>query len=233
MVQGAAPLDAANGFADQGDVLVDARTAALLLGATRMDRPEWIAQDPISGDIYCTLTNNTARGSTFPVDEANPRGPNPWGHIVRWTEAGGDPGALSFTWDLFVLAGDPANAAHGATPGIDAFGSPDGLKFDADGRLWIQTDGSQPIATNNQMLLADAGSAEVKRFLVGPKGCEITGIAFAPDRRTVFVNVQHPGEGGTAADPRAVSNWPDFDPAGRPRDATLAIRRIDGGVVGT
>jgi uncharacterized protein len=60
-----------------------------------------------------------------------------------------------------------------------------------------------------------------------------------PDQETIFVNVQHPGEltnfwgTPTAANPRAVSNWPDFDPAGRPRAATVAIRKIGGGKVGT
>jgi secreted PhoX family phosphatase len=233
LVQGVGPLTPANGFADQGDVLVNTRTAALLVGATRMDRPEWIARNPLTGDLYEAMTNNTQRGTTFPLDEANPRANNRYGHIIRWTEAGGDAGALTFDWDLFVLAGDPANATHEATPGIDAFGSPDGLAIDPDGRIWIETDGSQPISCNNQLLLADPATLDVKRFLVGPAGCEITGIAFTPDRTTVFVNIQHPGEAGTVANPRAQSNWPDFDPAGRPRDAVLAIRRLDGGIVGS
>ncbi|HVF74507.1 MAG TPA: PhoX family phosphatase [Acidimicrobiales bacterium] len=233
LVHGNGPL-VAPAFPDQASVLVRARQAAAALGATRMDRPEWITADPSTGDVYCTMTNNSRRGTTAqPVDEANPRPRNPWGHIIRWTETGGDHGATTFAWDLFVLAGDPANPAHGTTGDLDAFGSPDGLGFDRFGRLWIQTDGAQPVACNNQMLVADPATKEVRRFLVGPKGCEITGLAFTPDNRTLFVNVQHPGEAGTATEPRAQSNWPDFRPDGRPRDATVVIRRRDGGVVGS
>ena len=96
----------------------------------------------------------------------------------------------------------------------DVFGSPDGLAFDADGRLWIETDGSQPVACNNQMLAADPVSGDIRRFLVGPAGCEITGWTMTPDQRTLFVNIQHPGEGRRFGDPDAQSSWPDR--AGRP-----------------
>ena len=234
LVHGTGPLTGAR-FPNQAAVMVRTRQAALALGATRMDRPEWITADPATGDVYCTLTNNSSRGgSSQPLDEANPRTANPWGHIIRWSEAGGDHAATSFTWDIFVLAGDPATASHKATPGIDPFGSPDGLAFDKFGRLWIQTDGRQPIACNNQMLVADpADPASIRRFLVGPKGCEITGLAFSQDHRTAFVNVQHPGEDGSVENPTAQSNWPDGPAGDRPRSATIAIRRRDGGVVGT
>ncbi len=89
------------------------------------------------------------------------------------------------------------------------------------------------------MLAADPDTGEIRRFLVGPCGCEITGVTIIPDQRSMFVNVQHPGEATTAwgtptpDDPRAVSNWPDFDPDGRPRSATVVIRKLDGGVIGT
>jgi secreted PhoX family phosphatase len=126
---------------------------------------------------------------------------------------------------------------------------PDGLWFDPDGRLWIQTDvsnSSQNLASrgydriaNNQMLAADPATKVIRRFLVGPRGCEITGVITTPDQKTMFINVQHPGETTTAwgtptpANPRAVSNWPDFDPDGRPRSATVVIRKRDGGVIGS
>lgn len=121
--------------------------------------------------------------------------------------------------------------------------------FDDDGRLWIQTDisnSSQNRADrgydnigNNQMLAADPRSGEIRRFLVGPRGCEITGVVTTPDQETMFVNVQHPGESTsffgtpTPANPRAVSNWPDFEPDGRPRSSTVVIRKIRGGKIGT
>ncbi|ONK15238.1 PhoX family phosphatase [Streptomyces sp. MP131-18] len=240
---GTGALTAENGFADQADVLLRTREAADALGATKMDRPEWIAINPRNGDVYCTLTNGSGWDSAV-----HPRTPNPYGHIVRWTEEGGNHAATSFAWDIFVLAGDPAHDPQVELDASNIFGSPDGIAFDGDGRLWIQTDvsnSSQNLAEkgyenigNNQMLAADPRSGEIRRFLTGPRGAEITGLTFTPDQRTMFVNVQHPGESTTAwgtptpEDPRVVSNWPDFDPEGRPRSATVVIRRTDGGVIG-
>jgi hypothetical protein len=234
-------LDATNGFTSQADVVTFARRAADVVGATRMDRPEWIALHPNTREVYCTLTNNSRRGTTFPVDEANPRANNVFGHILRWRESGSDPRAKSFKWDVFVLCGDPTNADPNKQGNIvgDAFGSPDGLWFDDDGRLWIQTDistsalnqGDYANIGNNQMLCADVESGEIRRFLTGPSGCEVTGVIWTPDKRTLFVNIQHPGEPASErndpADPKALSSWPDGPSGGRPRAATLAIRRRD------
>jgi secreted PhoX family phosphatase len=223
--------------------------AADALGATKMDRPEWVAVHPGTKDVYCSLTNNTRRGAEGqpPADAANPRAGNVYGHIIRWREAGGDPASVRFEWDIFVLAGDPAHpdpAKRGTVRG-DGFGSPDGLRLDDRGVLWIETDvsastlnkGDYARLGNNQLLAADVRTGEVRRFLVGPPNCEITGLAFSPDGRTAFVNVQHPGETPTGrsdpANPRQYSNWPDYDPAGRPRSATLAITRNDGGLIGS
>jgi secreted PhoX family phosphatase len=248
LVHGQGPLTAANGFADAGEVMIKARQAADLLGATPMDRPEWLAIDPRSSTVYCTLTNNTARGAPGRpgVDAANPRAHNTMGQIIRWTEAQ-DFDATSFRWNHLLLAGDPANEraeARGTIRG-DAFGSPDGLAFDPRGLLWIQTDASTSTLGrgeyarlgHNQMLACDVASGEVRRFLTGPAGCEIAGAAFTPDATTMFVNVQHPGELPRArndpADPTKHSRWPDGARAQRPRSATLAIRRRDGGPVGS
>ena len=243
LVHGRGPLTRANGWADQADVLLRTREAADAVGATRMDRPEWIAVNPRNQDVYCTLTNGSGWNSAV-----SPRKPNPYGHIVRWTEHRRDNTATTFEWDIFVLAGDPEYDPSVELDETNIFGSPDGLAFDDDGRLWILTDvsnSSQNLASrgydnigNNQLLVADPDTGEIRRFLVGPRGAEITGVAFTPDQKTLFVNVQHPGE-ATAAygeptpdNPRAVSNWPDFDPEGRPRSATVVITRADGGVVG-
>lgn len=195
-----------------------------------MDRPEWVAVHPtVPGLAYGTFTNNTARVA---ADAANPRTNNTFGHILRWQNAAGDHGAESFVWSVFALAGKGLGTGDGSTiaPG-DAFGSPDGLAVDASGWLWIETDGSQPIPCNNQMLVADPTTGDLRRFLVGPAGCELTGWTTTDDGRTVFVNIQHPGENAVIGTPNSQSNWPDF--AGRPRSATLAIRRVDGGIVGT
>ena len=259
-------------FKDMGDLLVHTRQAADLVAATPMDRPEWISVSPITNEVYVTMTNNSDRGSDKErkgmggvkhpgVDDANPRVKNPYGQIVRWTEDGNDSGALGFNWDVYILAGNPG--VHGAGDLMagnalvskeNMFNSPDGLAFDNDGRLWIQTDGDFSNdgnfagMGNNQMLVAVPQTNELRRFLVGPSGCEITGITFTPDNKFVFVNVQHPGEYGKHPrapkdvapqdNPLAFSQWPKGDhedtenSGGRPRAATVIIWRDDGGVVG-
>jgi secreted PhoX family phosphatase len=246
LVHGKNGLTAENGFASQSDVLIHARLAADKVGATPMDRPEWIAVHPKSRDVYCSLTNNAKRGDSprAGVGAANPRAENVFGHIIRWHEAAADPAAISFEWDIFLLAGDPAHADPAKRGNIkgDAFGSPDGLWVDARGVLWIETDvttktlrqGDYANLGNNQMLAADPATGEVRRFLTGPNGCEITGITQTPDGTTMFVNIQHPGEAANERSdpdkPTAISSWPD---GGRPRSATIVIQKVDGGVIGS
>ncbi|HBZ94158.1 MAG TPA: dTDP-glucose 4,6-dehydratase, partial [Pseudomonas sp.] len=131
---------------------------------------------------------------------------------------------------------------------LNQFASPDGMSFDSRGILWIQTDNGESTLTsytNDQMLavlptnLVDSNGdqvpvnaqnqADLRRFFVGPNGCEVTGIAFTPDNKTMFINIQHPG------------NWPYSDDATeatpsattvRPRAATVVIQRDDGGEIG-
>ena len=238
-------LTQANGFNSQAEVVIDARTAGDVAGATYMDRPEWIAVHPKTKEVYVTLSNNTARGKGSPLHQknpvgaepANPRAPNLMGHIVRWREANADPASTRFEWDVFLLAGDPKHSdelKRGNVKGELAFAQPDGLYCDQRGVLWIQTDSSaQNMATadwenigNNQMLAADPQTGEVRRFLTGPIGCEITATQLTPDMRTMFVNIQHPGEG-------VASTWPSGAPGARPRPATVVITKDDGGVIGT
>jgi len=283
LVFGQNGLTVENGFTSQADVLIRARQAADRVGATMMDRPEWISANPKKpGEVYCTLTNNNRRGTTTAssnkpdgtttagsarpaVDDANPRVNNLWGHIIRWNEAGGDATATTFAWDIFLLAGNPKKYADradlrsgSAAITVDnQFNSPDGITFDPLGRLWIQTDGNFTNAGefdgqgNNQMLLADVATGKVSRFLVGPSGCEVTGLTFTPDMRTMFVGIQHPGELGghpnvpkkadgtaytdndIARDPTRFSKWPDGAAAKRPRASVIVVRRADGGVIGS
>jgi uncharacterized protein len=247
------------------DILINTRSAADAVGATPMDRPEWIDTFPDSLAVVGTLTNNSARGiagtnprtgqPNSPLDAPNPRGGpaappkpagNPYGHIIRWRYAN-DFSEPTFYWDIFALAGDPAAAGHGSTINGDKFGSPDGIYVAPSGRLWIQTDVSASTINtgnyagfgNNQMLCADPVTGEVRRFLVGPNACEVTGVFTTPDEKTMFVGIQHPGEPGSGnhtpngADPKAISSWPDGDEGGRPRSACLVITKDDGGPIGS
>lgn len=228
-------------FQSQADVLVNTRLAADRLGATKMDRPEWGAIDPKTGQVYFTLTNNSRREVT---DRANPRAKSRWGHIIRWAEAGNDPAATKFNWNIFLLAGPENDSMLAGKPlnKDQIFNSPDGLWFDPQGRLWIQSDISESSMNrgdyvqfgNNQMLCADPRTHELKRFLVGPVGQEITGVITTPDGKTMFVNIQHPGATTSADDFAAgklTGTWPNM---GRyARSATIVITKEDGGLIGT
>ena len=264
-------------------ILVKTRMAADAVGATMMDRPEWTGVRPRIGgyqdiEVYCTLTNNDRRGTTIPsvnaadgstaaaaarppVDAANPREDNRYGHIIRWRENGQTVTADGFSWDIFVQAGDiatvkapkPTNDYKGNivdTPNGSAdFGAPDGLWFDWFGRLWVQTDqvgdgsGDWINIGANSLSCADPNTGEFRRFLTGPNRCEVTGITMTPDGRTLFVGIQHPGEGSAAANPIQYSNWPASQwatradgvtplPAGRPRAGVVVITKNDGGIIG-
>lgn len=209
-------------FADQAEILTYTRLAADALGATKMDRPEWIAAAP-NGEVYCTLTNNTRREQ---ADPANPVAPNPFGHIIKWQDSNNYIGT-TFTWDIFAIAQNTHSNPQ------SAFGSPDGLWADPDGRLFIETDGTQPtvngVQLNDQMLVADTITGEIRRIFAGVNGSEVTGITVTPDRRTMFVNLQHPGDG----DP-SLTSFPAPPGSGRiPRDATVVITKKDGGIIGS
>lgn len=248
LLHGQGPLVPANGFADQAEVLIKTRQAADRLGATKMDRPEWLAIDPTTREVYCTLTNNSSRGigANPGVDAANPRVNNVFGQIIRWKEDR-DLDATRFSWNHLVLAGDPANARPDARGNIrgDLYACPDSIAFDSRGLLWIGTDASAAdlyqgeIAGvgSNALLACDTRTGETRRFLTGPAHSEITGCTWTPDGRTMFVNVQHPGEPpgyrSDPATPAKFSSWPNLPPGGRPRSATVVIRRKNGGIIGT
>ena len=232
------------------DILINTRSAADRVGATKMDRPEWIDTFPRALTAIATLTNNTRRGTgTNPATDAiNPRVTNTYGHIITWSYRK-DWTEPTFRWDIFALAGDPANAAHGSTIVGDRYGSPDGIYVAPSGRLWIQTDvsgssinpenraGAYSGFGNNQMLCADPSTRETRRFLQGPNVCEITGVFVTPDERTMFVGIQHPGEAPTGvndpANPKRYSSWPDGATGGRPRSSCIVITKDDGGPIGS
>jgi secreted PhoX family phosphatase len=213
-------------FLTQSDVLLNTKAAARVAGATLMDRPEWISVAP-DRSIFVTLTNNSGRAV---VDAANPRVQNRHGHIVRWQETGDAPQATSFRWELVVQAGDPSLVGSNLVGNIvgDTFSSPDGIGVDPAGRVWVQTDmstSSSNVGTfgNNAMYQLDPATRQSKRFLVGPVGCEITGLTWTPDLRTFFVNIQHPTQA-----------WPSNVQGNSlpPRSATIVVRRDNGQPVG-
>jgi secreted PhoX family phosphatase len=209
--------DIAQRFSSQAEVLTYARIAADIVGATPMDRPEWTTVAP-DGLVYCTLTNNSNRNE---ANAANPLAPNPDGHIIRWKDSRRFTGT-TFKWDIYLIA----ETTHGTE---DTFSDPDGLWADPDGRLFIQTDGGQKEGLNNQMLVADLRTGDLRRLFTGVTSDEITGITTTPNRKTMFVNTQHPGNGDPAR-----TNFPaPFDGVTIPRDSTIVITRKDGGIVGS
>jgi len=206
-------------FGSQAEVLIYARIASDLLGATPMDRPEWTTIGK-NGEVYWTLTNNSNR--TEP-NAANPEAPNSDGHIIRTVDADDHLGT-SFKWEIYLLA-----SSTRGTEGV--FTDPDAAYADEDGRLFIGTDGGQPDGLQDQLVVFDTSKSvpEPKRLLVGVSSDEITGFTMTPDRRTAFVNIQHPGNGSPSA-----TNFPAYyDGITIPRDCTLVIRRKDGGIIGS
>jgi len=213
-------------FTTQADVLINTKAAARVAGATQMDRPEWVTVGP-DKKIYVTLTKN---GGRKVADAANPRAGNPHGHIIRWSETDDSPLATTFKWEIFLLGGDARftdTTAKGNISG-DTFSSPDGLRVDPQGRLWVQTDANTDAAItntfgNNSMYYVDQKTKQSTRFLVGPDGCEITGIAYTPDLATFFINIQHP-----------TGTWPSNVQGNSlpPRSSTIVVRRTDGKPVG-
>lgn len=240
---GQGPLTAASGFRNQGDVVIHARIAADLLGATKMDRPEDIEANPKTGKVYVMLTNNSKRPQRA-VDAANPRAQNLFGHIIEITPDGGDHAARTFSWEILVQCGDPGLAEVGATfnPRTTSsgwFGMPDNCVVDAMGRLWIATDGNSAETTGRgdgiwAMETKGAERGTSKLFFSCPVGAEMCGPAFTPDVETFFVAVQHPGEGdeqGISTFDRPSTRWPDFKSGMPPRPAVVAITKKGGGKI--
>lgn len=304
-------------FASLAEVLVNTRIAADAAGATKMDRPEWTAVNPLNGEVYITCTENPDRGNTGTSSNNNPNpaadaaNPRYWldnkgataqkgninGHIMRLRETGDDAAATTFAWDIFLFGAQAkadaglddvnyqANVNLSGLTDANDLSKPDGCWFSrASGILWIETDDNTYTDVTNCMLLAalpgtlgDGGTVNVvnkangspnaavttdvtvatkvgkklgdtklRRFLVAPKGAEVTGVAETPDGRALFVNIQHPGENTAQAnigDPtKFESHWPGngagvaaYGPGGanaRPRSATVMITKNDGGIIG-
>ena len=254
LVFGSGPLTPANDFHSPADVLIETRRAADLLGATPMDRPEDVQPDPLSSKVYVMLTNNSKRGDPGQpgVNAANPRAPNPHGHIIEMVPPDGNHAALTFAWDILVKCGKPGDPEaeamwHPKTSEHGWFTHPDNAAVDGRGRLWIATDGNRPGSHSDRCdglwAVETAGGMRglSKHFFRAPVGSELCGPQFTPDDGALFVAVQHPADAGvenwepfgrnsTFEDP--ATRWPDFREDMPPRPSVVVITRRDGGRVG-
>lgn len=247
LVHGRGRLTQVEGFQSQADVVIEARRAADLMGATRMDRPEGIEIIPSTHRIYINLTHNKDR-KPEEIDAANPRAKNIFGHILEIMPEAEDHADTKFTWDILVKCGPPGPAAGAtfshATSKDGWFGMPDTICVDGSGRLWIGTDGQSEKATGHADGLYAIETQGVLRatsklFFRCPIGAELCGPRFTPDGQTLFVAVQHPGDGGedwsafgrasTFDDP--ATRWPDFAPGMPPRPSIVVITRKGGGKI--
>lgn len=246
---GQGPLTAANGFQSQADVLIETRRAGDLLGATKMDRPEDITPNSVTGRVYIMLTNNTNR-TDAQVDAANPRAKNAFGHIIEIVEDGGDFAATKGKWEILLKCGDPSVAAVGASFSTETtkngwFGMPDNAVVDSAGRLWVSTDGNnvkETGRTDGLWAVDTEGAARrtSKLFYRVPHGAELCGPCFTPDDTTAFVAVQHPGDDGPdwpefgrrSYYEDLSTRWPDFKPDMPVRPSVVAITKRGGGKIG-
>lgn len=236
MVVGFDKLTAANGFGTQADICIKTRQAADLLGATKMDRPEDFERNPVTGAVYCALTNNTRR-TAAQIDKANPRADNKDGHILELLEEGNDAAATKFRYSLFLVCGNPSDPstffAGYPKEKVSPIATPDNVAFDAAGNLWISTDGMEnsTLKANDGLFVVPTVGAErghVMQFMSTVAGAEVCGPIFTPDNRNVFAGIQHPGEGGTFAKP--ASTFPDG--GGTVRPSVISMKKLDGGIIG-
>ncbi len=205
-----------NDFADQADLLVRTVEAAkledpeteLTLG-TPMDRCEDVEVHPDTGEIYCALTNNEDHGNFY-------------GQIIRITEKDDDPESGEFAYEVFATGGPQTG-----------FASPDNLVFDNDKNLWIITDisssklngGIYSSFKNNGAFMVPTGldggatGSDIFQFASAPVEAELTGPAFTPNGKTLFIAIQHPGEESESPD-KPSSTWPGGD---KPKSSVVAI----------
>ena len=193
-------------FADQIEVCTYARHAANLLGGTPLDRPEDIKINPITGDVFLSLTNNVPKANLH-------------GQILKITEKNHDYESTTFDSEIFLTGGD------------SGFSSPDNMIFDRNGNLWFCSDisgkamGTPPYAKfmNNGLYIVPAHGLQagaVIQLASAPNDAELTGVCFDEEQTTLFVSVQHPGETSQSLD-HLTSHWPNDQ--GLPASAVVQI----------
>jgi len=220
------------------EVFVFTRLAADKVGATKMDRPEDVEPNPVTGKVYVALTNNSRRGvdSNPAADEANPRNANKHGHVLELTERWNRPESTRFAWSLFLVAGDPKDPstyfAGFPKDSVSPISCPDNVAFDAHGNLWIATDGNA-LGSNDGLFAVPVTGPErgrVRQFLTVPRGAETCGPLITDDQLSVFVAVQHPGEISGANPDNPASRWPDGD---QPRPSVVVAWHPRGKRIGS
>jgi len=252
LVYGMGGINESNGFICQADVMIEARVAADLVGATAMDRPEGIAVNPQSNNVFVALSKNKSR-KPVKTDAVNTRAKNIWGQIIELVPPDGNHSADAFSWEMLVQCGSPAQEIAAATWSTATskhgwFAAPDNCAFDHSGRFWVCTDQGgkwhKSSGTADGLWAVETAGplrATGRMFFRVPVGAELTGPAFTADDESLFLSVQHPGADGarhyrsfgrksTFADP--ATRWPDFDPCMPPRPAVVAVTRQGGGRIG-
>ena len=193
-------------FKDQTEVLTFLREAADLLGGSKLDRPEDIEIDPMSGDVFVALTKNRSKNNFF-------------GSILKINEKGSYEGP-TFESESFLTGGEGTG-----------FACPDNLVFDQNGNLWFTSDISNSslnkepytaFGNNGLFLVPRAGeqAGEVIKIASAPMDAEFTGPCFSADQRSLFLSVQHPGSGSSDDLSELTSTWPD---GGIPKPSVVVI----------
>lgn len=195
-------------FKDQLEVMVRCREAAKLVGATPLDRPEDIEIDPGTGAVLVSLTNNKPKG-------------NYHGAIMRLVEQDNDYEALTFSAETMLAGGEETG-----------FSCPDNMAFDPKGNLWLTCDisgsaiGEAPYTAfgNNGLYyipMSGPEAGKVVQVASAPNNAELTGPWFAPDGKSLFLSVQHPGE-QTKSMEEITSHWPEGGDA-LPKSSVVVI----------
>jgi secreted PhoX family phosphatase len=256
---GHGPLTEKNGYNNQGDVLIETRRSADLLGATPLDRPEDVETNPVTGRTYVLCTKNEkrkkdkprkgfGRKSNAPLNAASTRLKNSHGQIIELippaVNGKANHAATEYRWEFFLMGGDPKNPKHKAKyhPGVTNNGwlsTPDNVAFDPKGRIWLSTDGQgskKRGGYSDAVYAADTtGPARglTRGFLTAPRGAETCGPTFTPDGKTYFLNVQGPGTDGKEGFKKPTTRWPDNKEGMPPRPSLIVITKDDGGEIGS